>query len=247
MLRDVSQRIRIARTQSRRSRQFGRWLLHVSDFGHQHFARQREVDGPGWIARGDLQRAGDDFAHLLRPAQLVVPLHEVANDAVLVELFLQPVNVGVASAALTGVGRVRSAPGSDQDRRTSSLRVMQHPAEVLRADVHVHQHGLWPAGRLVIAVRRRQRDELEQTEHRAWNWFAELFEFRERFLDRNRVGARVHEQALDAVRDQRTHVGFGRFSRSRLEQMAKPCRGRVVILLPWRVRLWPDTTSRRET
>ena len=68
MLRDVSQRIRIARTQSRRSRQCGRWLLHVSDFGHQHFARQREVDRPGWIARGDLQRAGDDFAHLLRPA-----------------------------------------------------------------------------------------------------------------------------------------------------------------------------------
>ena len=143
MLRDVSQRIRIARTQARREpSDRGLGCLHVADFGHQHFARQREVDGPGWIARGDLQRAGDDLAHLLRPPQLVVPLHEVANDAVLVELFLQPVNVGVAGAALTGVGRVRRAPRGNQDRCTSPLRVMQHPAEVLRADVDVHEHGL---------------------------------------------------------------------------------------------------------
>ena len=79
----------------------------------------------------------------------------------LVELFLQPVNVGVARAALGRVGRVRRAPSGDQDRARPSLRVVQHPAEVLRPDVDVDQHGLWPAGRLVVAVRRRERDELE--------------------------------------------------------------------------------------
>ena len=126
----------------------------------------------------------------------------------LVELLLQPVDVGVASAAQSGLGCVRCASCGDQDSRAPALRVVQHPAEVLCADIDVHEHCLRPSRRLVVAMRRGKRDELEQAEHGARHWLAKLLELRQRFLDRDRVGARIHEQALDALFHQRANVRF---------------------------------------
>jgi hypothetical protein len=100
---------------------------------------------------------------------------------------------------------------------------VQHATEVLRSHIDVHQYRLWPSCRLVVAVRRGERDELEQAEHRSRNRLAQLFELRERFLYGNRIGARVHEQALDAVRHQRTNVGFGRFGNARFGWARRNC------------------------
>ena len=127
----------------------------------------------------------------------------------LIELFLEPVDVGIARAAQARIGRVGRASGGNQNGCAPALRVVQHPAEVLRPDVDVDEHRLRPAGRLVVAVGCRQRDELEQTQHGARNGLSQLFELGERFLNRNRIGARIHEQALDAVRHQRANVGLG--------------------------------------
>ena len=219
--RDVAQRVRIACAQPGWWRLARGGLLHVTDLGHQDFTRQRQVHGSRRIARGDLKCAGDDLAHLLGASKLVVPLHEVADDAVLVELFLEPVDIGVARAAQARVRRIGRAAGGNQDRRASALRVVQHPAEVLRPDVDVNEHGLRPSGGLVIAVRGGERDELEETEHGSRDGLSHLFEFRKGFLDGNRVGARVHEQALDTVRHQRANVGFGGFSRPRLGRLSR--------------------------
>ena len=57
------------------------------------------------------------------------PFHEVADDPVLVELFLEPVDVRVAGAALACIGGIGCAAGGNQHRRAPSLGVVQHPAE----------------------------------------------------------------------------------------------------------------------
>jgi hypothetical protein len=90
---------------------------------------------------------------------------------------------------------------------------VQHAAEILRADIDVHQHSLRLTCRRVVAVSGGERDQLEEAEDRSRDRLAQLFELRQRFLNRNRVGAGIHEEAGDTLRDERAYVRFCRFGR----------------------------------
>ena len=130
----------------------------------------------------------------------------------LIELLLEPVDVGVSSAALAGVGRVRRAARCDHHGSPPALGVVQHPAEILRPDIDVNEHRLCPARRGVVAVRGRQRDQLERTQHGSRNRLPDLLEFRERFLNGKRVGSRVEEEAIDALCHEGADERFRGFS-----------------------------------
>ena len=131
----------------------------------------------------------------------------------LVELLLKPVNVRVARTSLARIGGVRGTARTDEHRGSSALSIVQCSTKILGSHINMHEHGLWPARCRVVAVRRCQRDNLEQAQDRPWDRVTQLIELRERLLDWKCVGAGVQEQALHTLSHQCLDVGFGRFRR----------------------------------
>ena len=82
----------------------------------KHLARQREVDRPARLRQHQLERAVDDRLELHGRAQLVVPLHVLAQHRALVEALLRPVDVEVARARRAFL-RDRGTPGRHAFRR----------------------------------------------------------------------------------------------------------------------------------
>ena len=82
---------------------------------------------------------------LVAVAQLVVPLHQLAHHAGLVEHLLRPVDAGVARAELAELGD-RLAPGGEEIG-TWSRAALSQPVDAVRgADIDVEHHRLRPAG-----------------------------------------------------------------------------------------------------
>ncbi len=78
----------------------------------QHFARQRQVDRALRFGSSRPQRTIDHVVDLACVAQLVVPLHQFAHHAGLVEHLLRPVDARVARAERAGLRRSACGPRS---------------------------------------------------------------------------------------------------------------------------------------
>jgi len=126
----------------------------------QDLARGGQVHRPGRLAPGHLHRPVHQLLHGAPGADLLVVLGVAAEHSALVRAVLQPVNVltaGAGELALLGHGR---QAGEDQYRHPAPRRVVDRPAEVLGAAVHVHQDRLRFAAHLRVPVGGAQRHEL---------------------------------------------------------------------------------------
>ena len=181
----------------------------------EDFAWQRQIDRPARLAHHDVERAVDDGVGRLAVAQLVVPFHELAHHAALVERFLAPVDRAVARGDVAGLGD-RRASGREQQRHVVTRGVHQTADRVRGADRDVHHHRRRLAAGAVVAVRHRHRDVLVRHGD----------EFRKlgiagvagnAFHDRREIGSRIGEHILDAA-------------------LAEPGRDRLRRSFPWTCR-----------
>ncbi len=131
----------------------------------QRLARQREIDRPARARHGDLIGARDDVGDLLGNAQLVVPLHRLAQHPALVEHLLAPVDVAVAAAELALLGDRRAAGGEDE-RDVVAVEIDDVVDGVGGADVDVQHHRLRPAVHRIGAVRHGDREVLVRDDQR---------------------------------------------------------------------------------
>ena len=171
----------------------------------QHLARQRQVHGAARLAHGDVEGTVDDGTGRLPGSQLVVPLHELAHHAALVETLLAPVDVAVARGGAAGFGQRRAA-SREQDRNLVAVRVHELTDRVGGADRHVHHDAGGLARDAVVAVGHGHRhvlvrhgDELRILARPAC----------QALDDRGKVGPGIGEHVLDAAPGQLGEVGFG--------------------------------------
>ena len=175
----------------------------------QDLARQREVDGALWLAAGDGQRAIHDRLQLAPHAQLVVPLHELADHGALVERLLAPVDVAVPGAGQLVLGE-RGAAGGDEDRRVRAGGVDDPAERVGGADDHVHHDDLRPASDHGVAVGHADRGDLVRHRQRAGQHLTLGGALGVGLDDRREIRAGVREEVFDAPRGQQLQVGLGR-------------------------------------
>ncbi len=174
----------------------------------QWFARQHEIDGPARARHRDFDRARDHVTDLSRHAQLVVPLHQLAHHAGLVEHFLRPVNRARARAEGAFLGD-RRAPGGENERDAIARQVGEIVDRVGRADIDVNHHGLRMSGHQIGAMRHADREVFVRDEHGPRDLGIGLFGAAEGFHDRRKVGAGIGEEILDAVIGQCAQECFG--------------------------------------
>ena len=173
----------------------------------QDFARQRQIDRPARLAHHDVERAVDDGVDRLAVAQLVIPFHEFAHHAALVERLLAPMDGAVARGDVAGLGD-RRAPGGEQQRHVVTRGVHQAADRVGGADRDVHHHRRRLAAGAVVAVRHRHRDVLVRhgDELRKLGIAGVAGNA---FHDRREIGARIGEHILDAALAEPRQIGFG--------------------------------------
>ena len=184
------------------------------EVGSQNLPWQRHVYRSLRLALGDGERAVDHRLHLLGVAQLVVPLHELAQHAALVEVLLRPVDVVVARAKERRAARGgsmsfgdRRAPGGEQDRHVLARGVDQPVERVRGADADVHHHRLRPPGHHGVAVRHGDAHVLVRHDHDLRQAPAELLPLGVGLDQRREVGAAVGEEVLDAARREQAEPG----------------------------------------
>ena len=68
----------------------------------------------------------------------------------------------------------RCTSGTDEHSGSPALGIVQSPAEILSSHIDMDEHGLWLARCRVVAVRCRQRDNLEQAQHRPRDGLTQL-------------------------------------------------------------------------
>ena len=107
----------------------------------QRLARQHQIDRPARRGHRHLMRARHHVGGLAGHAQLVIPLHDLAHHAGLVEHLLAPVDLARARAELALLGD-RRAPGREDQRHAVAREVDQVVDRVAGADVDMHHHGL---------------------------------------------------------------------------------------------------------
>ena len=180
------------------------------NIGRERLARQDEIDRPHRACHRRLVGAGDDVADLLGHAQLVVPFHQLAHHAGLVEHFLRPVDRAVAAAEISGLGN-RRASRREEQRNTVAAHVGEIVDRIGGADVDVHHHRLRPAGHQVRAVRHGDREILVRHQHRPRHLAVRAFARAAIGLDdRREIGARIGEEEIDAVLGKRAQENLAR-------------------------------------
>ncbi len=176
---------------------------------HQHVARDREVTRARRRARRQLHGASDSPTQHARVDHLESPFRVAAHDAGLVSHVLLPVDGVRAAAERPPVLTVGRATRHDDDARRVPEGVVHHGAEVLGPRVDVNEYALRAPGHLEVTVRYRQSDAFESRSGDGWNVRARLAERERRLLDRCRVGARIQEEVLDAVRAEKEKKMLG--------------------------------------
>ena len=187
----------------------GRLDGHLLEPLRQDLTRQHQVDRAARLGHRQLQGTVHDRLQVHRLAELVVPLHELAEHPGLVEGLLRPVDVGVPrplEAAVLGDGA--PARGED-DRRLGPRRVDDGAHPVRGADGHVDHDDLRSPRHGVVAVSHRDRDELVRDEDRPRRRLALRREPGEGVDDRSEVGSGVPEEALDPALAQDLEVRLG--------------------------------------
>ena len=190
--------------------------------------------GPCGSLLRDGERAVDHRLDLLGVAQLVVPLHELAQHAALVEVLLRPVDVVVARGRQRARLGDRRAARGEEDRHVLARGVDEAVHRVRRADADVHHHRLRAAGDHGVAVRHRDAHVLVRHDDDLRQLPAELLALGVRLDDRREVGAAVREQIVDAARGEQAEPGVG--GRFGLEGTGSPVRASAWRRLPLSVR-----------
>ena len=139
-------------------------IADLVDRGGQRLARQHQIDRPARRRHRDLVRARHHVGDLARHAQLVVPLHHLADHAGLVEHLLAPVDLARARAERALLGD-RRAPRRQDQRHAVAREIDQIVERVSGADIDVHHHGLRPSGHDGGAMRHRDREVLVRHQH----------------------------------------------------------------------------------
>jgi len=125
-----------------------------------HLTRRDQVHRAGRLAAGELQGAVHELLDVCPRADLVVVLDVVAQYAALIPDILDPLDeLGAAAGQLT-VLRERHRTRENQHRDASAHGVVDAAAEVLRARVDMHQHGLRLPGDHRVSVRGGHGDGL---------------------------------------------------------------------------------------
>ena len=174
----------------------------------EHFARQREVDGPGRLGLRHGERAVHHGLDLGEVAQLVVPLHELARHARLVVGLLRPVDVAVAAAEDAPLGKRRAA-GREEDGHLRPRGIDDAAEGIGGADDHVHHHRLRPPRDHGIAVGHRHRRHLVGHGDRPRQGLTLGPALGIGLDDRREVRAGIGEEVLDAARCQQLEVCLG--------------------------------------
>ena len=174
----------------------------------QRLARQHQIDRAARMRHRDFHAARDHVAGLGGHAQFVVPLHQFAHHAGLVEHFLRPVNRPVARAERSFFGDRRAAGAEDQ-RHPVARQVGEVVDGVGGADIDVHHHRLRAAGHQIGAVRHGDRQVLVRNQDRLRHLGIGLLGAAEGFHDRRKIGAGIAEEIIDAVVGERAQERFG--------------------------------------
>ena len=187
--------------------------LHRSDRLGEIGATAARAAAPDRPARADAPSplppsARDHVADLVGIAQFVVPLHQLAHHAGLVEHFLRPVDRTRARAERTLLGDRRAAGGEDQ-RHAVARKIGEIVDGIGGADIDVHHHRLRMAGHQVGAVRHADREIFVRHQHRLRHLGVGFFGAAEGFDDRRKIGARIAEKIIDAVIGERAQEGLG--------------------------------------
>ena len=207
----ATERVQVAHVQRRRGRNREAPNPPRGEVGrsHQHVARDREVTRARRRARRQLHGASDSPTEHARVDHLEGPFRVAAHDAGLVSHVLLPVDGVRAAAERPPVLTVGRATRHDDDARRVPEGVVHHGAEVLGPRVDVNEYALRAPGHLEVTVRYRQSDAFESRSGDGWNVRARLAERERRLLDRCRVGARIQEEVLDAVRAEKEKKMLG--------------------------------------
>ena len=153
-------------------------------------------------------RARHDIADLARRSQFVIPLHQFAYHAGLVEHFLCPVNGARARTERTFFGDRGASSGEDQ-RHAVARQVGEVVDGVGGADIDVDHHGLRPAIHQIGAVRHGHRQIFMRYQHRHRHFGVGLLGAAEGFDDRRKVCTGIGEQIIGAVIGERAQEGLG--------------------------------------
>ena len=186
----------------------------------KRLARQHQIDRPARMRHRHFDAARDHVADLARHAQFVVPFHQLAHHAGLVEHFLRPVDRADARAEAALLGDRRAAGGQDQ-RHAVARQVGEIVDGVGGADIDVHHHRLRAAGHQIGAVRHGDRQVLVRHQNRLRHLGVGLLGAAEGFHDRRKVGAGIGEEIIDAVIGERAQERFGGDRRP----LSRRCRG----------------------
>ena len=175
----------------------------------QDLARQRDVDRPLRLGFGDRQGSIQHGFDLLGMAQLVVPLHELAQHRALVEVLLRPVDVVVARGGQgPGLGD-RGASCGEQEGHVLARGIDEAVQGVGGAHADVDHHGLGPAGDHGVAVRHGDAHVLVRHDHDFGQAPAELLPLGIGLDDWGEVGAAVGKEIVDAARGEQADPGVG--------------------------------------
>ncbi len=198
----------------------------------QRLARQHQIDRSARVRHRDFHASRDHVAGLGRHAQFVVPLHQLAHHAGLVEHFLAPLDRAAARAERALFGD-RRAPGRKHQRHPVARQVDEIVDGVGGADGGVNHHRLRAPGHQIGAVRHADRQVLVRNQDRLRHLGIGLLGPAERFHDRRKIGAGIAEEVVDAVVSERAQECLGGDCRS----LAPACRNGHAFRPVWRPRL----------
>ena len=174
----------------------------------QRLARQHQIDRPARVRHRHLHRTRDQVADLVGLAQLVIPFHQLAQHAGLIEHFLRPVDGARARAERTLFGDRRSARSKDQ-RHAVARKIDQVVDGIGGADVDMHHHRLRTPGHQISAVRHADREVFVRHQNRFRHLGVGLLGAGEGFDDGREVGAGIAEEVIDAVIGKPAQEGLG--------------------------------------
>ena len=195
----------------------------------ERFARQHEIDRPARVRHRDFDTACDNVTDLARHAQFVVPFHQLAHHAGLVEHFLRPVDRAAARTERAFL-RDRRAARRQNERHAIAREVCQVVDRVSGADVNVNHHRLRTAVHQVGAVCHGDRKIFVRHQNRLRHLGVGLLGAAEGLDDRREVRAGIGEEIVGAVIGQRAQECLG----GDCWPLSARCRRHA--LFPWVVR-----------